>query len=63
MRRREFFTLLGAAAATSPLRALAQQTRKMFRIGYLSAGNPRSAPFMQAFEKPDRSAFGGLRSH
>ena len=52
MRRREFITLVsGAAVATWPLRALAQQSRKMFRIGYLSSANPRSAPFMQAFEQ------------
>src|SRR5260221_2535700 len=51
MRRREFITFLSAAAATWPLRALAQQSRKMFRIGFLSSANPRSAPFMQAFEQ------------
>ena len=50
MRRREFVTLLGGATAW-PLCALAQQSGKMSRIGYLSTANPRSAPFFQAFER------------
>jgi putative ABC transport system substrate-binding protein len=52
MKRREFITLLGSAAAGWPLAtAHAQRPGKIARIGYLSTANPRSAPFFQAFEQ------------
>src|SRR5215475_9512019 len=36
MRRREFIALVGAALATCPLAARAQQPRNVWRIGFLS---------------------------
>lgn len=39
MKRRKFIALVGAAAATRPLGAWAQQAEKVHKIGFLSAGS------------------------
>ena len=58
MRRREFITLLGGAAATWPLAARAQQPAgRVYRVGYLVGRFPGAASlhFIKAFEDGLRS--------
>jgi hypothetical protein len=45
MRRRQFISLLGGAAAAWPLAARAQTPPKMLRVGVVSLVNPRTATF------------------
>jgi len=49
IRRREFFTFLGGAAATWSLAARAQSTGKKYTIGYLSAGSTSLVEATAAF--------------
>jgi putative tryptophan/tyrosine transport system substrate-binding protein len=57
MRRRDFITLLGGAAAAWPFATRAQEAGRSYRIGVLSSG-PRSSPLMDAmFDELRRVGF------
>ena len=68
MRRREFITLLGGAAAAWPVAARAQQSEQMRRIGVLmntgadeSESQARLAAFMQGLQELGWAAGRNLR--
>jgi hypothetical protein len=48
MKRREFITLLGGAAATWPLAARAQRAERVYRVGYLEGSSESSVSLLLA---------------
>ena len=58
MRRREFLSLVGAAAAW-PVPASGQQSAELPMVGFLGAPTPLSwSPFVASFEKTTARAIG-----
>ena len=58
LKRREFITLLAGAAAAWPLAAVAQQTKRIFKIGHLEGGLPSSSPYLLAAFRQGLQKFG-----
>src|SRR5215813_14348794 len=68
MRRRQFLSLLGGAAASYPLAARAQQSERMRRIGVLMSttaedaeGQARIAAFLQGLRQAGWTVPGNVR--
>ena len=57
MRRREFITLLGGAAAAWPLAAHAQQAGRTYRLGVLHNQGPQSPQFPPFYDELRRLGF------
>jgi putative tryptophan/tyrosine transport system substrate-binding protein len=60
MKRREFITLLGGAAAMWPLCAHAEPTSKTFRVGYLSSYSAESGKTLLACFQDGLRQFGWI---
>src|SRR5262245_65868021 len=56
MKRREFITLLGGAAAAWPLAARAQQRARVYRVGWLFSSGEMSVQFSDPFQQSLREA-------
>jgi hypothetical protein len=75
MKRRKFFTLLaGAATASAPLAAMAQELHKLHRVGFLSDSPVAYADAIEVFRRglrklgwivgrKDAASFAGTSQH
>src|SRR4029450_393644 len=57
MRRREFITVLGGAAAAWPLAARAQQVGRTYRLGIIHNQGPQSPQFPPLYDELRRLGF------